>query len=371
MTNIQKFDLFPMETYEDLRAMELVEEGQDLIDENRDVEGRSKLRHAIDMLGRIKERKGEAVFLCETLCHAHFLVTRSFLKTHRLGEAVGHLKTALSIIEAADSIATNDPDRLRVLSDILGQLCATLRRSGMDEDALAMQRRILGIFRQRARSQPDKPGHQLEYVVGLFNYGEMLLDLGESAQSVKPLREVMTFFEDYARQYPRNLSMERSIADAAIRLGDALNNLGHADEAMALYARTVVIHEKLVTQEADNVNRQNALLASRTRLAGLQRSKGLLDTALDGFRRCVALVEIQVAIRSDDREWRFHLHKTLDNLGHCLVQAQASGEAIVAFQRSLRIKKDLLNDADGMEWAELQTGIVKSMNILALLSAAS
>lgn len=372
MTTFNGFDLLAETTYEDGRAVELVEEGGELIQQDRDVEGRSKIRHAIQLARGAQDRHGPSNFLDDFIADAHVQVAGSFLKTDRAAEALEQLRSALPFMDAGFLADNDDPDRLRLRARAAKMLCRCMAKLDIEADILALHEQLLRPFRARAESNPGSPQHQMELIVGLFDLGETLLDRQRSALAIPPLQQVLRYFEAFAKRFPDNLSMERSIADTAVRLGDALQNLKRHEEATAMFARAAAIQEKLITAEPENPRRHHALMASLTRLSTLVRDQGHPREALADFRRCVNLAEAQVALRPEDREWRTYLYKTLDNLAHCLLRSDPLGlgqEAKETLQRALRIKKAMLFDADRSERTALRLSIVQSVQALATLDA--
>jgi len=183
-----------------------------------------------------------------------------------------------------------------------------------------------------------------------YNYGQYLLDFGQTKAALVQLQEAVSIKPDFA--------------EAHNELGNALTNDGQASAALVHFQRAVAIKPGLAAaqgnlgvalardgrldeaiehfQKALNDNRDSAqahdYLAGALATRGLTRLQtGKPSEAIDDFLRALEIQPNNAAAHN--------------NLGVALLQTGKPREAIVHFQQALQIKPDYANARKNLELA--------------------
>lgn len=363
----------PTESSEDApwrTAISMMDLGKELIEQGRAVEGRSRIRYALELLMEVDPCKRQSPFVQWAMAMAHRDVATSFLASKRYKDALPHLKAAVSILRGRIVGASHDGEPRVVLFTLLKMLGATMISGAIDDEALAIYEDAMSVFEEHATPNNKRIGVKRRYAVLQFTLGEALLNKDRFADAAAALDMAREFFSELFHRFPDNASVGKYLADTTARLAEARQGLDQTSLALSAYRQALTLYEALVnpTQNhlPDNDEYRQSLLATLARTAQLHKQTGEINLAIDNFARCVEIVEMQVADFPHDLAWQRRLYKALDELARVLVIADRNGQAIPLFKRALRIKKRLCATSPH-DLMELRLSIIGSLQALVLL----
>jgi tetratricopeptide (TPR) repeat protein len=237
-----------------------------------------------------------------------------------------------------------DPDGYRPgLADVLYNLGITFSALGRHDEALAVEREAVALYRELAAVNPDR--YRPDLARSLTSLGATLAKLGHFSEAQTDHEKSATIYEEPAVIYHElddvNPGRYRpDLADVLHNLGITFSALGRHDEALAVEREAVALYRELA---AANPGRYRPGLASVLHNLGITFSElGHHDEAMAAGREAVALYR-ELAATAPDR-YRLDLARSLSDLADTLsaLEDDASAEAARAEAAALREEEESL-----------------------------
>jgi tetratricopeptide (TPR) repeat protein len=274
----------------------------------------------------------------------------------------------------ARRVAAQARHRLGRIYDLLGQ----------PEEAQKQFRLALVVQEDLAAADPDDPALQNDVAENYFAQAHLLSSLGRKSEAEPLVRHAVELWDRIAPVDPR---YRNSLAAGYLQLGSLLQAVGRSPEAEGLFEQAVAVRARLWDEAPDDRERALNLALAKYHHGTLLHELGRGGQAREAYRAALKVVEdldrrypgrpeylntlasvssnlgkalsepkeAETRLRKAVEIWeglaqdyprtiayRHNLAVTLYGLGHLCHNRGRAEEAVALFQRSVKVRKELL-----------------------------
>ena len=129
------------------------------------------------------------------------------------------------------------------MADVSYYLGEVLRPAGKLVEALAAARTSLRMREELASEQPDMMNHAGSQARAHYLIGAILADLGDSAVPSRPISRLLGNTHSSSPLCPKRMNLRRDLAASYHNVGNLLSELGRSAEAAEAFRRAITVRE--------------------------------------------------------------------------------------------------------------------------------
>jgi tetratricopeptide (TPR) repeat protein len=222
-------------------------------------------------------------------------------RLNRLDEALASARKAVEIREKQVAQDPNNTRRQRMLMIALsheGDNLGLPTRANLEryDEALAVNRRMLGIAQALADKDPHDKRLQLDVAFCLLRIGAVMSVKGPRAEARQTLLRALGILESLAANDPKNSAIQRNI----VVVLDRLSRVEESEPAISHLAIAVAMSEAILKQDLKNQDVRAISFTAMRRYAEMLADAGNRAAAIEMAQKAITVANESATVAGTD-----------------------------------------------------------------------